>query len=265
MQSSKNITPALDLISRSRLLVIGHRGFCAIAPENTLPSFALAMKASADLIELDYRHSKDGVPMVIHDATLDRTTNARKLWKRKHVKVINKTAVEIQTLDAGSWFDAKFTGAIPRLTEALDFICGNGAVALIERKSGDAKTLSKLLRERNWIHSTIVISFDWKFLSELHELEPNLILGALGPPARLSNGKKPAHLRRGLSSRLPDIAKTGASVVVWNRHVSKRAIRLSHERKLKIWIYTINHPPLARRLLNCGVDGIITNDADLLR
>lgn len=266
MPSSKSLTSAWNLISILRPLVIGHRGFCAVAPENTLPSFALAMKAGADLIELDYRHSKDGVPMVIHDATLDRTTNARKLWKRKHVKVINKTAVEIQTLDAGSWFDAKFAGAkIPRLTEALDFICGNGAVALIERKSGDAKTLAKLLRERNWIHSTVVISFDWKFLRELHELEPNLILGALGPPARLSNGKKPAHLRRGLSSRLPDIAKTGASVVVWNRHVSKRAIRLAHERNLKIWIYTINHPPLARHLLNCGVNGIITNDTDLLR
>jgi glycerophosphoryl diester phosphodiesterase len=264
MPSAKNITAASDLIFRSRPLVIGHRGFCAIAPENTLPSFALAMKAGADLIELDYRHSKDGVPMVIHDATLDRTTNARKLWKRKHIKVANKTATEIQMLDSGNWFDAKFAGAkIPRLTEALDFICGNGAVALIERKSGDAKTLAKLLREQNWICPTVVISFDWKFLRELHELEPDLILGALGPPARLSNGKKPTHLRRGLSARLNDIAKTGASVVVWNRHISKRAIRLAHQRKLKIWIYTINHPLLARRLLNCGVDGIITNDAGL--
>jgi len=165
--------------SKSRLL-IGHRGYSGIAPENTLPSFALALQAGADLVELDYQHSKDGVPMVIHDAILDRTTDARKKWKRRRIKVSHKSAAEIQTLDAGSWFDATFAGAkVPLLSEALDFICGHGGVALIERKSGDAATLAKLLRERDLINKVVVISFNWKFLREFHELEPSQVLGAL--------------------------------------------------------------------------------------
>src|SRR5215831_9081720 len=74
---------ALKLIAESRPLIIGHRGYCAIAPENTLPSFLLALNAGADLVELDYHETKDGVPLVIHDDTLDRTTDARKRWNRK--------------------------------------------------------------------------------------------------------------------------------------------------------------------------------------
>lgn len=154
-----------NLLGRKRPLVIGHRGYCAVAPENTLPSFQLALDARADLVEMDYQHSKDGVPVVIHDHIFDRTTDARKKWKRRRIKVSRVTAAEIQTLDAGKWFDAKFAGTkVPLLSEALDFICGNGGVALIEHKSGDSGTLAKLLRERNFINTVAVISFNWKFL-----------------------------------------------------------------------------------------------------
>src|SRR2546423_4991809 len=96
--------PALKLIASARPLVIGHRGYCQFAPENTLPSFKLAIEAGADLIELDFRKSKDGVLIVIHDAELDRTTNARRRWRKRRIKVEMRTALEIQSLDAGSWF-----------------------------------------------------------------------------------------------------------------------------------------------------------------
>lgn len=254
------------LLECGQPLVIGHRGYCSIAPENTLPSFQLALDAGADLIELDYHHSKDGVPIVIHDSILDRTTDARKKWKRRHVKVSRKTAAEIQTLDAGSWFDAKFAGAkVPRLDEALQFISGSGAAAVIERKSGDAATLVRLLRERNLINKVIVISFDWRFLRALHALEPVQILGALGPPSRLSNGRKPVHLRRGLALRLKDLQKTGATIAVWNRKVSSRAIRAARKRGLEVWVYTVDDRPLALRLLKRGVQAIITNHIERIR
>lgn len=241
-------------------LIIGHRGHCAIAPENTLPSFELALDAGADLIELDYQHSKNGVPIVIHDPILDRTTDARKRWKRRRIKVSQKTATEIQALDAGSWFDVKFAGArVPLLSEALDFICGNGGVALIERKSGDAATLARLLRERNLINKVIVISFNWKFLHEFHKLEPEQVLGALGPPTRLSHGRRPVHPRRRLAARLKDLVKAGARIAVWNRKVSKRDVQSAHSQGMKVWIYTIDDGRLARPLLRRGVDGIITN------
>jgi glycerophosphoryl diester phosphodiesterase len=255
------VTPTVErLFEHKRPLLIGHRGYCSLAPENTLPSFQFALDAGADLVELDYQLSKDGVPMVIHDRILDRTTDARKKWKRRRIKVSQKTAAEIQTLDAGSWFDAKFSGTkVPTLAEALDFICGHGGAPLIEHKSGDAETLVKLLRERHLVNQVVVISFNWKFLRELHALEPAQILGALGPPARLSHGRRPIHPRRQLSSRLKDIANTGATIAVWNRKVSKRSIQLAHERSMHVWVYTVDRSRVARQLLKRGVDAIITN------
>jgi glycerophosphoryl diester phosphodiesterase len=247
-------------------LLIGHRGYSLIAPENTLPSFKLALDAGADLVELDYQHSKDGVPVVIHDHILDRTTTARTKWKRRRIKVSQKTAAEIQTLDAGSWFGEKFSEAkILLLANALEFICHNGGVPLIEQKSGDARTLTDLLRERNLINKVIVISFNWKFLRELHALEPKQVLGALGPPARLSNGRRPVHLRRKLTSRLKEIEKTGAKIAVWNRKVSKRGVQSAHKHGMRVWIYTIDDAKSARQLLKRGVDAIITNRITVIR
>src|SRR3954471_14504309 len=85
---------AANLIGSKRPLVIGHRGYCQFAPENTLPSFELALAAGADLVELDYYHSKDGQLVVIHDPDLDRTTDVTNRWKQRHVKVQTRTAAE---------------------------------------------------------------------------------------------------------------------------------------------------------------------------
>lgn len=92
---------AESLLNLPRPLVISHRGFSQRAPENTLPAFRLAKAAGADLIELDYHHSKDGVPVVIHDAELDRTTDAVARWGRQQIPVASKSAAELRTLDAG--------------------------------------------------------------------------------------------------------------------------------------------------------------------
>lgn len=253
----------VDKILGKHPLIIGHRGYAGLAPENTISSFRLAMRTGADLVELDYHHSKDGIPMVFHDRTLDRTSNARLLWKRRRLRLAHKTIDELQQLDAGSWFEAKFSREkIPTLAEALQVICEAGSLAVIEHKSGDAKTLVKILREGDWIDKVVVISFDWKFLHQLHELEPRLMLGALGPPARLSNGHRPLHVRRGLVARLKDLEKTGARLAVWNHGVSKRAVRLAARRDIGVWVYTVDHARLAHRLVRIGVKGIITNEIE---
>jgi glycerophosphoryl diester phosphodiesterase len=267
---SKTLTsdsPAARLLLSPRPLVIGHRGYCAIAPENTLPSFLLALANGADVVELDYHHSHDDVPMAIHDPTLDRTTDARKQWRRRAIKVADHTAHEIQSLDAGSWFDQRFEGTkVPLLVEALDLICDHGSVALIEHKSGDAATCVQLLRERELINRVVVISFDWSYLRDFHELEPTQVLGALGPPTRRVDGLKPSRRRGSLSAQwLNDLAGTGARLVVWNRRVSKVTVNSAHERGLKVWIYTVNETKLAQSLWASGVDGLITNHPPLIQ
>jgi glycerophosphoryl diester phosphodiesterase len=247
-------------------LVIGHRGCCKFAPENTLPSISYALRAGADLVELDYRHSRDDLPVVIHDPHLDRTTNSASKWARRRIEVASKTAEEIGALDAGSWFGPQFNGArVPLLSEALDLISAR-SIALIERKAGDAARCVELLRGKNLIHRAVVQSFDWRFLRELHQLEPSLTLGALGPPNRLAGGRKPAGLLRGLNVLwLREAVKTGARVVVWNRRTSRLAVRQAHHRGLSVWVYTIDDPRQANRLRAAGVDGIITNDVPLIK
>jgi glycerophosphoryl diester phosphodiesterase len=265
MNATETALSALKLVASQRPLVIGHRGYCQFAPENTLPSFKLAMAAGADLVELDYYHSKDGKLVVIHDHELDRTTDATNRWAQKHIKVETKTVAELQSLDAGSWFDPKYAGTrIPLLSEALDTI-QKGSVTLIERKAGAPPDCIKLLREKGLVNHVVVQSFDWEYLRAFHEQEPEQVLGALGPPAQLPDGKKPSGIAKDLNAIwLDELQKTGAKVAVWSQKVSRKAVQLAHQQGLKVWVYTINDPALANELLDMGVDGIITNNTSLI-
>jgi len=266
MNAAELVAPALVLLNAKRPLIIGHRGYPQFAPENTVPSWKLAIEAGADMAELDYYPSKDGELVVFHDGTLDRTTDAVKRWGERKIAVQSKTASELKSLDAGSWFDSKYAGTrIPLLTEALDAIQGSGGVTLIERKDGDAPTLVKLLRDKNLINQLVVQSFDWQYLKAFHQLESRQVLGALGPPGRLADGSKPGERPKLLDAAwLDDLMKCGAKAVVWNDQVSMAAVQDAHRRGLKVWVYTIDDPAAANKMLDMGVDGIITNNTGLL-
>jgi glycerophosphoryl diester phosphodiesterase len=265
MNASEANPPALKLLASQRPLVIAHRGYSQFAPENTLPSFKLAMAAGADMVELDYYPTLDGKLIVIHDHNLDRTTDATARWAGTNINVEAKTAAELQSLDAGSWFDRKYAGTrIPLLAEALDTIQA-GNITLIERKAGAPADCLKLLREKELINRVVVQSFDWEYLRAFHEQEPEQVLGALGPPERLAGGQKASKTPKELTaSWLDELQKTGAQVAVWSDKVSAEAVRLAHQRGLKVWVYTINDPDLANSLLDMGVDGLITNNTSLI-
>src|SRR5689334_623108 len=108
--SAAEPTPAQALIQSPRVLIIAHRGNSSVAPENTLPAFQSALEAKADLVELDYYHSADGVPVVIHDKLLGRTTNAEQVLGKSELAVRDLPLADLRKLDAASWFDEKFAG-----------------------------------------------------------------------------------------------------------------------------------------------------------
>lgn len=259
-------TLAKWMLNGPRPLVIAHRGFSRWAPENTLPAFEAALAAGAGVVELDARVSKDGELVVIHDRELDRTTDAVRRWRGRHHPVSSKSAAEMQSLDAGSWFHSRFAGTkIPSLPEAVALI-RKGAIPLIECKAGSWGRYLSFLRENNLTSEVVVQSFDWDLLRRLHEAEPGLLLAALGPAHLLVGGRKPLGISRKLNSAwLNQVGKTGARIVVWTRQVSKGSVRLAHERGLMVWVYTINDSRLARRLLKAGANGLITNDPELIR
>jgi glycerophosphoryl diester phosphodiesterase len=120
-QTNHSLSPVEQLIQLKRPLVIGHRGYNQIAPENTLPSFKLAKMAGADMVELDYYHAKDGMLVCVHDETLDRTTDAIARWNEKGVRISAKSGDALCSLDAGAWFDKKTPVHICRTTPEQNF------------------------------------------------------------------------------------------------------------------------------------------------
>jgi glycerophosphoryl diester phosphodiesterase len=252
--SATEPTPAEKLVAQPRVLVIAHRGNSSAAPENTLPAFASAVQLKADLVELDYHHTADGVPLVIHDKDLDRTTNAIKLWGGKKLLVQDYKLAELQKLEAGAWFNARFARTkLPTLEEALEVIQA-GSTTLIEHKSGDAKTCIELLKRKELLDQVVVQSFDWKFVAECRALDQHVALAALGN-------------KELTTEKLDAIAKTGARVVGWDqKEIGPAQIELIHARGWKAWVYTVDDPARAKELIAAGIDGLITNvPAALLR
>jgi glycerophosphoryl diester phosphodiesterase len=242
-----DLTPAQKLVKGERLLIIAHRGNSSVAPENTLPAFQAALDAKADLIELDYYHAADGVPVVIHDEILDRTTDAEAVFGKTGLVVGDFSAADLRKLDLGGWFDDKFAATrMPTLSESLDLI-QTGSVTLIERKGGDAATVVRLLEEKKLLDKVVVQAFDWKYVAECRKLAPHLALATLsGKPAS--------------EQQIRAAAATGADVIVWDHEkIGKAQIELIHQLGKKAWAYTIDKPERAALLIAAGLDGVITN------
>lgn len=244
---------ASERVARGETLVIAHRGASADAPENTLPAFRLALEAKADLVELDTHHSADDVPMVFHDKDLKRTTDAQAVFGKTRLRVAERTRAELERLDAGTWFDARFAGTrIPTLEEALDVI-QRGSMTLVERKSGDAETLVALLRRKGLLDTVVVQSFDWDFLADCRRLAPDLLLGALGSRS-LDDAK------------LTAVRACGAAVVGWNhKYITPDVVARVHAAGFKLWVYTVNDDVRAVALAAMGVDGIISDRPAAIR
>jgi glycerophosphoryl diester phosphodiesterase len=161
------------------ILDVGHRGYSAAFPEDTLVSMNAAYDVGADFAEIDLHKSSDGAVVIIHDDTLDRTTNGSGL-------VSDHTLAELQQLDAGSWFDPQFAGEpIPTLDQALDAAMGRGPL-LLDQKSGvlfgseiaSALTATGFLGEDLW-----VTAWDAAQVADIHTHVPDatILWTALSP------------------------------------------------------------------------------------
>jgi glycerophosphoryl diester phosphodiesterase len=238
---------AAERVNAPGIRVIAHRGDSKAAPENTLPAFVSAVKAGSDLVELDYLHSSDGVPVVFHDDDLDRCTDACALWGGEKILLNTKTLAELRTLDAGKWFAEKFAGTrIPTLDESLDAIQA-GSMTLIERKEGDPETCVKLLHKKNLQDRVVVQAFDWDYLEGCHKLDENLIIAALGH-------------KEVTPEKLDDVARTGCRVVAWeDKYTNACTIKAIHDRGYKAWVWTVDDPKRVADLVAAKIDGIISN------
>ncbi|MBG9914908.1 glycerophosphodiester phosphodiesterase [Bacillus sonorensis] len=238
--------------------VIAHRGASGYAPENTIAAFDKARKMMADYIELDVQMSKDGKLVVIHDTTVNRTTD---IDSEAPVNVKDLTLAELRKLDAGSYFGQQFAGErIPTFEEVLDRYKGKIGLLIelkeparypgIEEKVAAALKKRKLDRPKRKV---VVQSFDFASVRKIHELLPAMPTGVL--TSRFSDLT---------DAKLNDFAGYANYV---NAHLGNVAadptlVPRIHKLGMKITPWTVRNRDEVPLLLQAGVDGIVTDYPD---
>jgi glycerophosphoryl diester phosphodiesterase len=231
--------------------IIGHRGYPYKYPENTLAAFQAAVAAGVAMIELDVMLSRDRKLVVIHDDTLERTTNG-------HGAVRNCTLEELKKLDAGSWFDARFADQrLPELSEVLDLAGGLTRVNIeIKAKSYDhrhppdaiEKQVVAMVQQKNLQEAVLISSFEIDFLVQIASMED--------PPAIALISHTPA------SKRIVDIC---ARLKVFSWHpdqkiVTQRQVDMMHAAGLKVFPYNVDTFEDYAGMIDMTVDGVFTDD-----
>ena len=236
---------------------IGHRGAAGYCPENTFASFHRALLLGVDFLEMDVQMTKDGELVVIHDSTVNRTTNGKG-------KVKDLTLKEIKALDAGSWFDSRFSSEkIPSFGEFLDAFGGKVGI-LLEIKNpslypGIEEKIANELLKRGLTSlegpQVIVQSFDQYSLKKFHQLVPSIQIGVL---VKKITGK-------GISDQeLVSFSSYASFVNPKITMVSRRLISRIHQHGFKTFIWTVKNRNEVDFLRHYHVEGLICDFPDFL-
>lgn len=237
-----------------RFLRVAHRGASGpgLAPENTLAAFEMAIQLGTDAIECDVHGTADGAVVVMHDATVDRTTNGKGA-------IAKMTLEAIKRLDAGSWKDSRYVGErVPTLREMLTHIATR-VISLIEIKAPQIvdAVVSDIISTQSAGHA-VVFSFNEKAVREVRVLEPTIAT------AFLISGQSPKD-EAGIAELVKRVIDLGAQAIAPNyAMVTESLIRAFHAAGLKVWVWTVNEPPLMKKFYQMSVDAIITDRIDLL-
>ena len=233
-------------MANASLLGIAHRGASAYAPENTLAAFDEAIRLGAAAIEFDVRVTADGVPVVLHDETVDRTTNG-------HGRVSELTRLDLMRLDAGSWKHPRFAGTrIPRLDEALAAV-NDSAIPVLELKATvSVELLADLLAEFAMTDCAVVLGFEASMLLPLRPVLPNVRLGLLADV---------------WTTELPQrCVQAGAGILVADSGIlTLERMGKARSMGLEVWTYTVNDAGTIAACAALGVTGVITDYPDLIR
>lgn len=228
------------------MLNIAHRGASGSFPENTITAFRAAIEAGADMCELDVRLTRDGAVVVIHDDTVDRTTDGTGA-------IAAMTLAEIKRLDAGVKFDKRYTReTVPTLDEVFELVNGRCALNIELKSDGLEAKVSELVRSRDAFRWTLVSSFDWAALARIRHIAPELRVGLLA-------SRWPARLVGAATEMKADAINPSFDIITEDLCIA------AHSRELNVYAWTVDEPAAMRRLIAAGVDGIMTNRPERLR
>lgn len=233
--------------------IVAHRGGGALAPENTLAAIDTGAGLGLKMIEFDAKLSADGIVFLLHDDTVDRTSNGRGA-------AAGKTYAELSALDAGRWFDARFSGArMPTLAQVHTRCTALGLAANIEikpcpgRESATGRAVADEAAQL-WRHAALpplLSSFSFDALAAARDAQPDL-------PRGLLFGAVPADWREQTD------ALACVSLHADHRKLDARLVADIKAAGLFILVYTVNDPERARTLAQWGVDAICTDRIDLI-
>ena len=232
---------------------MAHRGARRVAPENTLAAFRLAAEMGADGLELDAQLCRDGEVVVIHDFTVDRTTDGRG-------RVKDFSLAELQTLDAGGWYATQFAGQqVPTLAQVLHELAPRLTLnielkAATFRSDGLEAEVVRLVEDAGMVHHVIVSSYNPVTLWRVRRLNPYIPTGILYAP------ELPRYLR---DRWLQPLVRPAALHPRWDM-IDEQTVATAHRQGLKVIPWTCDEPDALRRLVGWGVDAIITSCPDLL-
>ena len=238
-------------LGRDGALLIGHRGNSSEAPENTLAAVrsALELDAPCELVEIDVHASADGELVVIHDATIDRTTDGR-----GKVAELSWEALRARSAGYAEKYGDRFAGErIPSLEEVLDAVADGGAGVMIEIKArGLGDEVARLLASRGELGDHVVASFHAGVVVDVSMADPRiptLYLGEEATPEQIEVARR-----------------IGADVIgIPSEGLSAALIERAHAGGLAVWVWTVNEPERAGELLGWGADGIITDRPRAMR
>ncbi|MFF9850568.1 glycerophosphodiester phosphodiesterase [Streptomyces litmocidini] len=228
------------------LTVFAHRGASSAAPENTLVSDEVARRGGARWIENDVQPSKDGVPYILHDTTVDRTTDGTGPLR-------SLTSAQVDALDAGSWFAPAFAGTrVPTLADQLADLRTRGGNLLLEIKGrqteAEVARIVREVRDQAMTDRVFVQSFDVTSLRLTHELAPELPLGLL----RDELDADPVAVAEELHLAAYNVSDKGLSA-------RPGAVDELHAAGVAVNVWTVDLPARWKALDDLGVDGVITN------
>jgi glycerophosphoryl diester phosphodiesterase len=240
-------------------LILGHRGASAVAPENTLVAFSQAISDGADGIEFDVRLSSDGVPMVIHDATLNRTGLISRL-------VGELTSAQLKEIDVGSWFDKRsgaFTNEkLPTLAQVFDLFAGKRVALYAEMKcdAGEGVLLASAvvdqLHAQRMKDQVVVESFDLMALLEIKRIDRTIRTAALFEPKLF----KPMSALR--AQTIINLARQhGADeIAIHHTLARKRILERALKEGFEIVVWTVDDPVWIDRAQAYGIKALIANN-----
>lgn len=224
---------------------IAHRGASGIAPENTISAFNKAIEIGVDAIEIDLHGTSDGEVVVIHDSSLERTTNMCDQIKQTTLK-------NIKQADAGSWFHPQFKGeTIPTLEEALVCIAGKTIAVLEIKDPSITEPVVQKIVEVNLLDRVVIISFNISDLHTVRAIEPRIPTGWL---IGSNNGHRdPIQLCQ-------KVCAVGCSLLNVNHLlITEEFADEVRRRGISLWTWTVDDIDLMRQLRDIGVQGITSN------